>query len=76
MLKCLLIFNSFMRDLGILKRINGLGLVMVAECCWRSLSVCYFSFIFGSFTFRIIIVRDIMFSMRSVMNGVVLLRYW
>ena len=65
-----------MRDWGMLSCVNGLGLVVVAECCWRCLLLCYFSFIFGSFTFRIIIVRDIMFSMRSVMNGVVLLRYW
>ena len=37
---------------------------------------CYFSFISSSFTFRIIIVRDIRFSIRSVMKGVILLRYW
>ena len=56
-------------------------MLMVWDLLWwlnvvGCLLLCYFSFIFGSFTFRIIIVRDIMFSMRSVMNGVVLLRYW
>ena len=44
--------------------------------CGRIVCLCYFSFIFGSFTFKIIIVRDIRFRIKSVMNGVALFRYW